>query len=208
MEILSNSLGSETWLHSFSDVGQRLLTSMRRLVIELVIAVVIFGGGIGVGATWHARRIRLSLQPNSQPAASQSAVRSSEEEPWPLTKQIVARSLQTQSFRTDKLRTNSEREIVWRWLKESIAHYPQKWVKLDISDQHTYGVVLYPPEVLESGDLTHYNRELANKGLPLLKAGKRYIPVQVNIDDIICPDWHGFIDADGARLVFFEGLSA
>ncbi len=96
---------------------------------------------------------------------------------------------------------------MWRWLKESIVNYPQNWVKLDISDEHTYGVVLYPPEVLEPGELVHCNRELAGKGLPRLTKGKQYIPVQVNIDNVMCPDWHGFIDADEARLVYFEGIS-
>ena len=81
-------------------------------------------------------------------------------------------------------------------------------MKLDISDQHTYGVALYPPKVLESGELLHCNKELTSKGLPLLTAGKRYIPLQVNIDNIICPDWYGFIDADEAQLVYFEGRSA
>jgi hypothetical protein len=80
-------------------------------------------------------------------------------------------------------------------------------VKLDISEQHTYGVVLYPPKVLEATELTHCNHELTAKGLSPLTAGKIYIPVQVNIDNIICPDWHGFIDADQAKLVYFEGLS-
>ena len=186
-----------------SDVGQRLLTSMRRLVVQTIIAIAIFAGGIAVGGVWHARRVRNLPPPSPSPAAQRP-----DEKPWPLNKQIVARSLQTQSFRTDKLRTNSDHEVVWRWLKESIANYPQNWVKLDISDAHSYGVVLYPAKVLEPGELAHCNHELADKGLSPLTAGKRYIPVQVNIDDIICPDWHGFIDADEARLVFFEGLSA
>ena len=102
---------------------------------------------------------------------------------------------------------NTNDDVVWRWLKESIAKYPQNWVKLDISDQHVYGVVLYPPKVLESAELTHCNRELAAKGLSPLTAGKIYTPVQVNIDTIICPNWHGFIDADEAQLVYFEGMS-
>ncbi|HKO61511.1 MAG TPA: hypothetical protein VJV03_10155 [Pyrinomonadaceae bacterium] len=124
-----------------------------------------------------------------------------------MTKQVVARSLQTHSFRTDKLRTNSNPDIVWRWLKESIAKYPQNWVKLEISNQHNYGVVLYPPKMLEPGELAYYNQDLATKGLPLLVANKVYIPLQVNVDTIICPDWHGFIDADEAQLVYFEGIS-
>ena len=102
---------------------------------------------------------------------------------------------------------NSNDDVVWRWLKESLAKYPQNWVKLDISDNHIYGVVLYPPKVLESGELAHCNQELATKGLSPLTAGRRYIPVQVNIDNIMCPDWHGFIDADETRLVYFEGIS-
>jgi len=92
-------------------------------------------------------------------------------------------------------------------LRESIANYPQNWVKLDISDQHTYGIVFYPPKVLESGELARYNQELGAKGLAPRAAGKRNVPAQVNIDNIICPDWHGFIDADEAQLVYFEGMS-
>jgi hypothetical protein len=176
---------------------------MRSLIVQILVAIAIFAAGIAVGAGWRARRSRIAV-----PSTPTTVAQRSEEKPWTLTKQIVARSLQTQSFRTDKLHTNSDHDVVWRWLKEAIAKYPQNWVKLDISDQHTYGVVLYPPTVLEPGELTHCNRELADKGWPLLIAGKRYIPVQVNIDDIICPDWHGFIDADEARLVYFQGISA
>ena len=175
---------------------------MRRLILQILIAVVIFAGGIASGAIWQARRSRVAT--TLTPA---TATPRTDETPWPLSKQIVARSLQTHSFRTDKLRRNSNPDVVWRWLKDSIAKYPQNWVKLDISEQHTYGVVLYPPKVLESGELLHCNKELASKGLPLLTAGKRYIPLQVNIDNIICPDWYGFIDADEAQLVYFEGMS-
>jgi len=158
-----------------------------------------------MGAAWYARRSRgPKVPPQTFPLP---VAQTPPEKPWTLTKQLVARSLQTQSFRTDKLRTNSDHDVVWRWLKDSIANYPQNWVKLDISDQHTYGVVLYPSQALEPFEMNHCNRELAGKGLPLLTAGKRYIPVQVNIDDIICPDWHGFIDVDEARLVYFEGIS-
>ena len=174
---------------------------MTRLILQLAIAITLFVGGVAAGVARHARRVRAS-QTTQQPITQ-----GSDEKPWPLNKQIVARSLQTHSFRTDKLRTNSDADVVWRWLKDSIAKYPQNWVKLDIFDQHTYGVVLYPPKVLEPGELTHCNGELASKRLPLLVPGKRYIPVQVNIDNTICPDWHGFIDADGAQLVYFEGLS-
>src|ERR1051326_1626224 len=179
---------------------------MQRVTLQIVLAIVIFAGGIAAGAAWHARRSHKTTLPTATNPTQ--VAQTPAEKPWPLTKQIVSRSLQTQSFRTDKLRRNSDHEVVWRWLKDSIANYPQNWVKLDISDQHTYDVVLYPPQVLEPGEVTHCNRELAGKGLPPLTAGKPYLPGQVNIDDIICPDWHGFIDADEARLVYFEGMSA
>lgn len=175
---------------------------MRRLIVQIVIGLAVFGGGIAVGAIWHARRSRVSIPPPPT-----LAVQRSDEKPWPLTKQIVARSLQSHSFRTDKLRTNSNDDVVWRWLKDSIAKYPQNWVKLDITDKSSYGVVLYPSEVLEPLELTNCNQELSGKGLPLMQPGKRYIPVQVNIDGVMCPDWHGFIDADEAKLVYFEGIS-
>src|SRR5262245_61469422 len=120
---------------------------MRRL-IHAVIAVTIFAGGIALGIAWHARRVRSSTAATPLPIAQPS-----NEQPWPLNKTIVARSLQTHSFRTGKLRTNSDADVVWRWLKDSIARYPQNWVKLDLSDQHTYGVVLNPPKVLEPSEL-------------------------------------------------------
>jgi hypothetical protein len=189
-----------------SNVRQGYRLPVRRLILQILLAVLIFASGIAVGAAWHARRSRGKTL--ATPAIPAPVAQTSAEKPWPLNKQIVSRSLQTQSFRTDNLRTNSDHDVVWRWLQESITKYPQNWVKLDISYQHTYGVVLYPPTVLEAGELTHCNRELAGKGLPLLIAGKRYLPVQVNIDDIDCPAWHGFIDADEARLVYFEGVSA
>ena len=175
---------------------------VRRLVVQIVFALVVFAGGIALGAVWHARRSRVSMPPPPLPV-----VQRSDEKPWPLTKQIVARSLQSHSFRTDKLRLNSNDEVVWRWLKDSIAKYPQNWVKLDLADRHSYGVVLYPSKVLEPGELTRCNEELSSKGMPPMQPRKRYIPVQVNIDDVMCPDWHGFIDADEAQLVYFEGIS-
>jgi len=175
---------------------------MRRTIFQTLVAIALFAGGIVLGAVWHSRRVRSTAPTPSLPVAQRP-----DDKPWPLTQQIVARSLQSHSFRTDKLRLNSYDDVVWRWLKECVANYPQNWVKLDISEQHTYGVVLYPPKVLEVTELTHCNHELAAKGLSPLTAGKIYIPVQVNIDNIICPDWHGFIDADQAKLVYFEGLS-
>lgn len=175
---------------------------MRRLIVQILVGVAIFAAGIAVGDAWRARHSHIAMPSMPTPVAQRS-----DEKPLPLTKQIVSRSLQTQSFRTDKLRMNSDPDVVWRWLKDSIAKYPQNWVKLDISDRHSYGVVLSPPRVIERDELTQRNHELFSKGLPLLMAGKLYIPVQVKIDDVMCPDWHGFIDADEARLVYFEGIS-
>lgn len=177
--------------------------SIRRLVIQIPLALALLAGGIAVGAVWQARRSRVSQRPPSPSPVVQRL----DEAPWSLTKQIVARSLQTHSFRTDKLLTNSDDEIVWRWLKDSIAKYPQNWVKLDLSDKHSYSLILSTPRVLEPVELTRCNEELSGKGLPLMLPGKRYMPVKVNIDDVMCPDWRGFIDADAAQLVFFEGIS-
>jgi len=73
---------------------------MRRL-LQFSIAVAIFSGGIAPGAVWHSRRIR-----NAAKATSSRAQRT-DEKPWPLNKQIVVRSLQSHSFRTEKLQTNS-----------------------------------------------------------------------------------------------------
>lgn len=185
-----------------TKVLPRPLTSMRRIIFQTLLAIALFAAGVVLGTVWHARRVR-----STSPTPSSTIALRPDDKPWPLSPQVVARSLQSHSFRTDKLRLNSNDEVVWRWLKESVANYPQNSVKLDISVQHSYGVVLYPPKVLEPTELTHCNRELAAKGLSPLTAGKIYIPVQVNIDNIICPDWHGFIDADQAKLVYVEGLS-
>jgi hypothetical protein len=174
---------------------------MRRLLIQIFVAISVFAGGIAVGAVWHARR-------NRAPAPLPPIVQRPDEKPWPLTNLIVSRSLQSHSFRTDKLQLNSNDDVAWRWLKESISKYPQNWVKLNITDTKTYGVVLYPPRVFESTELAHLNEELSRKGLPLVQAGKRYIQVQINVGNIICPDWHGYINADQVQLVYFEGVSA
>jgi hypothetical protein len=176
---------------------------MRRLILQTIVAVVLFAGGIATGAVWHARRVRSTLPASPSPAAQRP-----DEKPWPLTKQVVARSLQSHSFRTDKLRLNSNDDIVWRWLKESVANYPQNWVKLNLNETESYGVVLYPPKILEPIELARFNKQLSESGLPLVVAGKRYIPIQINAGNIICPNWYGLVDPDDARLVFFEGRSA
>lgn len=173
---------------------------MRRLLFQIAIALLIFSLGAVAGAFWKARRT------DSQNLVA--IARKVEEKEWPLTKEVVARSLQSHSFTTDKLRRNSNEEVVWRWLKESIAKYPQNWVKLNISDNDSYGIVIYPQEILESTTLEDYNQELSGKGLPLLDEGKRYLPIHVYHGDIICPNWSGLIDIEEAKLVYFVGMSA
>jgi hypothetical protein len=80
-------------------------------------------------------------------------------------------------------------------------------VKLNISENETYGVVLYPPKILEASQLDFYNEELKKKGLPSLEKGKSYQPLNVYQGNIICPSWAGFIDIEEAKLVFSEGTS-
>jgi hypothetical protein len=93
-------------------------------------------------------------------------------------------------------------------LKESIGAYPQNWVRLEIKENESYGVVLYPITSIEPSMLVSYNRELKAKGLPLLQENKRYLPIDLYRGDIICPSWEGLIDIEEARLVYFIGMSA
>ena len=171
---------------------------MKRFVLYLGIALLSFSVGAIATTFWKARSDR---------SQSPVVISHNVEEQWPLTKQIVSRSLQSHSFTTDKLRRNSDDEIVWRWLKESIAAFPQNWVKLDISENESYGVVLYPPKVLESREIDYYNKALKKKGLPPVDTNKRYLPINVYRGDVICPSWSGIIDVEEAKLVFFEGSS-
>jgi len=171
---------------------------MRRLVLHLGIALLAFVVGAIAATLWKSQFSR-----SQAPTIVTQAV----EEEWPLTRQIVSRSLQSHSFRTDKLRRNSNDEIVWRWLRESIRRYPQNWVKLNISDNEGYGVVLYPLKVLESTEFDHRNKELKEKGLPSLAKGKRYLPMNLYQGNIICPSWSGLIDVEEAKLVYFVGES-
>lgn len=171
---------------------------MKRFVFYLGIASLTFLIGAIATTFWKLRTGR---------SQSPVAISRDVEEQWPLTKQIVSRSLQSHSFTTDKLRRNSDDEIVWRWLKESIAAFPQNWVRLKISENESYGVVLYPPKVLESREIDYYNKALKKKGLPPLDTNKSYRPINVFRGDIICPSWSGLIDIEDARLVFFEGSS-
>lgn len=173
---------------------------MRRLFLQVTFALLLFAIGFSVGAFWQARR----SHPETFPPVRQQAL----EEEWPLTQAIVSRSLQTHSFSTDELRGNSNAEIVWRWLKESLATYPQHRLRLDISDEERYGVILHPQMTLDSAALTSYNKELSKKGMPLLREGKRYLPIEVYRGDLICPNWSGLVDVEEARLVYFAGGSA
>ena len=176
---------------------------IKRFLPRIVVALITFVLAIFTTALWrsHVSRPR-------DTSAQQNAVISQDVEPWPLKKEIVSRSLQSHSFRTNKLKRNSNDEIVWRWLKEAIAAYPQNWVKLNISDSESYGVVLDPPKVLDSTELNFYNRELKEKGLPTLTKDKRYLPIDVYRGTFVCPSWFGFIDVEEAKLVYFVGMSA
>lgn len=172
---------------------------MKRWPIQIVVALLIFASGAIGGALWKSRRTQPTQAPPTQGVDDLER---------PLTKANVSESLQSHGFRTDRLRKNSNDDVVWRWLKDSIAKYPQNWVKLHINDTDSYGVVLYPPKTLEPMELARFNRQLTETGLPPISASKRYIPIQINAGNIICPDWYGLVDPDEARLVFFEGRSA
>jgi hypothetical protein len=171
---------------------------MKRWLIQIVIALLIFVSGAIGGAVWKSRR-----QQPTQPSPPQRV----DELERPLTKENVSQSLQSHSFRTDKIRRNTEDDVVWRWLKESIAKYPQNWVKLNITDKETYGIVLYPPKTLSSMELSARNKELTEMGLPHVIEGKRYQPIEIYQGNIICPNWSGLIDVDEPKLVYFAGQS-
>src|SRR2546427_7044807 len=104
---------------------------MKRWLVQIVIAGFIFASGSLAGAIWKSRRQQSLQAPTPQRV---------DEIERPLTKENVWQSLRSHSFRSDKIRRNSEDDVVWRWLKQSIAKYPQNWVKLNISDKETYGV--------------------------------------------------------------------
>ena len=170
---------------------------LKRLLLYTCIAFCGFAAGVIAGRLWKP-----SLHRPTEVTAPIT------EKEWPLTKELVSRSLQSHSFRTDKLRKNSNDEVVWRWLKASIAAFPQNWVKLNISDSESYQVVLYPLSVLDESELDFYNKELEKKGLPPLEKGKRYQPIDVYQGNIVCPNWSGIIDVEEAKLVYFAGSSA
>jgi len=80
-------------------------------------------------------------------------------------------------------------------------------VKLDISNDETYGIIIYPQEVLEPLYFRSLNRELEKKGLPPLRDDKRYRRINIHQSNVICPNWYGVIDVEEAKLVYFEGQS-
>jgi hypothetical protein len=173
---------------------------MKRYLLFLVLATFAFALGVVNTNRWNRWK--------SRPALPSIVKVSNLEKEWPLTSQLVSRSLQTHTFTTKKLERNSEDEIVWRWLKDSIQAFPQNWVKLTISEDESYGVVLYRQEKVDDSQLEYYNLELKKKGLPPLQKGKRYQRVNVHESNIICPSWQGLIDVEEAKLVYFEGESA
>lgn len=176
---------------------------MRRLTIHFSIALFTFTIGVVSGAFWYAKR----NQPVKPQAEIPQAAQKSEEEEWPLTTELVSRALQTRIISTKRLRRNSDDEVVWRWLKQSITEYPQNFVKLNISESEHYSVVLYKPLVLGGNQLARINAQLKEQGRPLLESGKKYSEVQVHQGNMLCPDWYGLIDLDAAKLMYFEGRS-
>jgi hypothetical protein len=177
---------------------------MRRLTIHFAIALLTFTIGVLSGAFWYAKR----NQSVKQQAEVAQAAPKSEDQEWPLSPELVARALQTRVISTKRLRRNGDDEIVWRWLKQSIADYPQNFVKLNISEAEHYSVVLYRPTILSANQLAQINIQLKEQGRPLLEAGKKYAELQVNQGNIACPDWYGLIDLDEAKLKYFQGRSA
>jgi hypothetical protein len=175
---------------------------MRRLTIHFAIALLTFTIGVLSGVIWYAKRNQ-SVKPQAEVAQAASK---SEDQEWPLTTELVARALQTRVISTKRLRRNSNDEIVWRWLKQSIADYPQNFVKLNISETEHYSVVIYRARILSEYELTRINPRLKEQGRPLLEVGKKYAELQIQ-GNIACPDWYGLIDLDEAKLLYFEGRS-
>jgi hypothetical protein len=171
---------------------------MKRIVTHLSIALLTFIIGIISGVAWHTHRGR---------ADDRTASRADEQE-WPLKPEMVLRALRTRTIATKRLRRNSNEEVIWRWLKQSIAEYPQGSLKLDISENEEYFVAIYGPTTLDENQLAHINDQLKKRGRPPLPPGKNYAEVDITRGDILCPSWQGWIDLDEARLVYFEGMSA
>lgn len=178
---------------------------MRRLTVYLAIALLTFTLGVVSGAFWYARQ--LTPQPGRAQAEFAQPAPQSNEQQWPLTPDLVSRAMQTRIISTKRLRRNGDDEVVWRWLKQSVAEYPQNWVRLNISEAGHYSVVIYRPTTLDEKRREVINGQLRGQGRPLLEEGKKYAELQVKQGDIECPDWYGLIDLDAARLMYFEGRS-
>ncbi len=171
---------------------------MKRFILGIGIAILSFTVGAITTRLWDSYRSRTQT-------STITIIQTGKERP--LTKENVSQALQSRAFRTDKLRKNSRDEIVWRWLKEAIVAYPQKWLKLEISDSETYAVVLEAPVVLNAAELDYLNQELRKQGLPALVKDKRYLPIEVLKGNIVCPNWFGYIDVEETKLVYFVGTS-
>lgn len=182
---------------------------MRRFAFRLAVALFTFTLGVVAGAFGYARRGQGNSPPQKKPESTrEQRADNRQEAEWPLSAPLVSRALQTRVITTTRLRRNGHDEFVWRWLKQSITEYPQGWPPLKITESDHYIIVIYKADVLDADSLKRYNKKLKALGLPLLKAGKRYAGLQVNVEGIECPDWAGLVDLEEARLVYFEGRSA
>lgn len=176
---------------------------MRRLTIYFAIALLTFTMGVMSGAFWYAK---LNQPVERQVEITQTAPNLAEQE-WAPTTELVSRALQTRIISTKRLRRNGDDEIVWRWLKKSVAEYPQNFVNLNISETEHYSVVINRPVILDQNQLAYINNQLKEQRRLPLEAGKRYAELQVNQGNIACPDWYGLIDLEAAKLMYFEGRS-
>jgi hypothetical protein len=174
---------------------------------QLVVALITFGIGATAGVIWHAQRNHV-VNHSSNQVAMRPDSQQQDEPPWPLTQQLVSRALQTRQLSTKRLIRNSDDEVVWRWLRQAIteyqatAGYEQDSLVLPLSDAHYYFVVIYP---LSVDELRFFNLDLRKAGRPLLQANHRYARIQVNYDNIACPEWIGIIDLEAPKLMFLRG---
>jgi hypothetical protein len=174
---------------------------MRNLLPKIAAALITFALGAASGAVW-LRFHEPAKVDSSQPAMLQ------EQPEFTLTSILVARSLQTRVIPTKNLKRNSSNEIIWRWLKQEIARYQSipgyenQSLVLPLSDTHEYRVTLYQ---MNEEEFKAANQVLLREGLPLLKADHQYARLGIHIDDIICPNWGGYVDLEEPRLVFFRG---
>jgi hypothetical protein len=178
---------------------------MRTILTRIVAAFITFALGIAAGVAW-LRLHRHDSQParinRSQPDKAQ------EESELPLTSILVARSLQTRAVQTKDLKRNSSDEIIWRWLRQEITRYQStpdyKRVSLvlPLKDEHEYELTLHQ---VNEEEFKSANQFLLREGLPPLKPERRYARVGIHLDNLICPDWGGYIDLEEPKLVFFRG---